>query len=221
LIPVLVVVMGGAALVSGSRGGVVALLAALLAMTLGSLAGSRSRQAARLMLASALIILAGIWIGGDVLFGAIERLVEEVGQPARSGRLQIWADGLRLWRETPMLGTGLASFGMAFPRVRTLKAAVTLSHAESDWVQLLIETGVLGLGLVITTGATLVFALLRRYRHADSCRARTLSLAGSVGVIGLALHGIVNYNVPVMSNFTYLAMTVTLAATDRSNRHAP
>src|SRR3989442_893023 len=80
LIPFLVLVMGGAALVSGSRGGAVALLGALVAMTVGSLAHGRSwrGRSAGLALVTGLIVLAGVWIGGDILYRAVERLTEEL-----------------------------------------------------------------------------------------------------------------------------------------------
>src|SRR3989441_10784619 len=82
LVPFLVLVMGGAALVSGSRGGAVALLAALLAMTVGSLAHGQSWSgwAARLALGTVLIVLAGAWIGGGIRF----RTAEPAPRAARS-----------------------------------------------------------------------------------------------------------------------------------------
>ena len=125
LIPFLVLVMGGAALVSGSRGGAVALLAALLAMTVGSLAHGQSWSgwAARLALGTVLIVLAGVWIGGDIVYGTVERLAEELGRPEESPRLLVWADALKLWRSAPVLGTGFATFGVVFPPFRTLPRA--------------------------------------------------------------------------------------------------
>lgn len=213
LIPFLVLVIGGAALVSGSRGGVVALLAALLAMIAGSLAHRRSwsGRAGRLALVTALIVLAGVWIGGDILYGTVERLAEEFERPGESPRVLIWADALGLWRDAPVLGTGLATFGVAFPRFRTLAAPVVFTHAESDWVQLLTDTGVVGLGLALAAVASLGLALLRRYRQSESRWARALGLAGLVALGGAVVQGIANYNLPVMSNFIYLAMAVVLA----------
>jgi O-antigen ligase len=214
LIPFLVLVMGGAALVSGSRGGVVALLAALLAMTVGSVAHGRSwsGRAAGLALVTILVVLAGVWIGGDILYGTVERLAEELERPEESTRVRLWADALGLWRDTPVLGTGLATFGVAFPRFRTLQGPVTFTHAESDWVQLLTDTGAMGLGLALAAVASLGLVLLRRYRPTESRSARALALAGLVALGGTVVQGIANYNLPVMSNFVYLALSVSLAA---------
>jgi O-antigen ligase len=183
-------------------------------MTVGSLAHGRSwsGRATGLALVTVLIVLAGVWIGGDILYGTVERLAEELERPEESTRVLIWADALGLWRDAPALGTGLATFGVAFPRFRTLQAPVVFSHAESDWVQLLTDTGAVGLGLALAAVASLGLALLRRYRHTESRWARALALAGLVALGGTVVQGIANYNLPVMSNFIYLALAVALAA---------
>ncbi len=196
LLPLLVLVMGGAALVSGSRGGAVALLVTLVAMTLGFLAsGKRSRlRAARLLLAAALIVLTASWIGSDVLYGTVERLAEEVRRPGESLRVRVWGDALVLWSQFPLRGTGLDTFGVAFPAVRTVQAPVVFEHAESDWIQLLTDTGAVGLLLALTAVGAVARALLRR-------RPQGIALAGLVA----------HYNLPLMSNLIYLGLMVVLA----------
>jgi uncharacterized membrane protein len=211
LIPWLIFLMGGAALVSGSRGGVVALLTVLLIMvSLGSRGSWGARRAGRITLATGLIVLTGIWIGGDILYGTIEQLAEEISQPETSLRLHIWADALHVWLRFPAFGSGLASFAEVFPLVRTLPAPVTFTHAESDWVQLLIDTGAIGLLLVLLSVGMVARGLLRRYQDADSRWTRTFPLGGLVALAGAVVQGIANFNLPVMSNFVYLALAVAL-----------
>lgn len=62
----------------------------------------------------------------------MERLAEEVGQPAESGRVRIWADARGLWGAAPLLGAGPGTFGAALPIVWTVQAPVAHTHAESD-----------------------------------------------------------------------------------------
>ncbi len=212
LIPWLILLMGGAALVSGSRGGMVALITALLLMVgLGAQGRFNRGRAARLAVAAILIILAGIWIGADIFFGTIERLAEEVGRPTESVRVHLWQDALGLWGQAPVLGTGLASFEAVFPSVRTLRAPVVFTHAESDWVQLLTDTGLVGLGLALSLFAVLLVGLRARYRSAATPRGRPLALAGIVALIGAGVQGISNFNLPVMANLVYLAMVLVMA----------
>jgi O-antigen ligase len=213
LVPFLVLVMGGAALVSGSRGGMLALVAALLAMVVGSVARGSSwvGRAVRIALVSILIVLAGAWIGGDVLYGTVERLADELGRPSESPRVLIWADALSLWLGAPVLGTGLGTFGVAFAGVRTIEAPVVYSHAESDWVQLLTDTGVLGLALAVATVVSVALVLVQRLRRAEGRSARLFALAGLVVLFGAAIQGVGNYNLPVMSNLIYMALAAVLA----------
>jgi hypothetical protein len=213
LVGFFILVMGGAALVSGSRGGALALLGALAAMVLGSLAGERSwsGRAARLGVMTLLIVAAGAWISSEVFYGTIERLAEELGRPDESWRVRIWSDALGLWRSAPVVGTGLATFGVAYPRFRTIEAPVIFTHAESDWVQLLTDTGAVGLGLAFTGVALIGLSLAPRTRSAATTSSRLIALAGLVALIGTSIQAIGNYNAPVIANLLYLAGAVVLA----------
>lgn len=212
LVAFLVLVIGGAAMVSGSRGGLVSLALALVVMIgLGSQGSAGRSLAGRIALAALLAALAAVWIGGDVLSSTLERLAAEVGRPETSVRLQVWRDALALWRGAPALGTGLGSFEAAFAEVRTLPMPVTFTHAESDWVQLLTDTGAVGLGLALATGASLGLALLRRLRASRSPAGRTLALAGLVALVGMATQGLANYNLPVLALHVYLVTAMVVA----------
>jgi O-antigen ligase len=204
LIPFLVLVMGGAALVSGTRGGLVALLVALLAMMV---AGMRERTGAATRIAAygALVVLGGLWIGSDVVQGTVGRLVEELEQGSESSRLLIWSDALAVWRHAPALGTGLASFETVFPGVRTIMAPVAFTHAESDWVQILTDTGVAGLLAVLATLGVTVVSCLRLRTHT---RLDILAIGAAVAALGAAIQGVGNFSFVVMSNLLYVAVAV-------------
>jgi len=213
LIPLSIVIMGGAALASGSRGGMVALLVALSAMGIGVLAARRSwsSRAARVLLALVLVVLAGAWIAGDVVYGTAERLAEELGRPQESVRVALWADAFHMWRAAPLLGTGLGTFGFTFPRFRTIPGPRFFSHAESDWVQLLTDTGLFGLAMALLAVVSVGIVLRRMYRATDSRWKKALALAGLVALAGMLVQGMGNFNLPVMSNLLYVALLLALA----------
>jgi O-antigen ligase len=204
LIPFLVLLMGGAALVSGTRGGLVALLVTLLAMTA---AGMRERTGAATRIAAygALVVLAGLWIGSDVVQGTLGRLVEELEQGTESSRLVIWSNALGVWRHAPALGTGLATFENVFPGVRTIMAPVVFTHAESDWVQLLTDTGLVGLLAVLATLGVIVVSCLRLRTYT---RLDILAIGAAVAALGAAIQGMGNFSFVVMSNLLYVAVAV-------------
>ncbi len=212
LLRFLVLLMGGAALVSGSRGGLVAVLASVLAMAVVAAGGgSRWRRLLGLAGVAALIVLAAVWIGADVFYGTVEHLGAEVGDPERSPRVRLWADAMRLWRTAPLLGTGLGTFGVALPAFRTIGAPVVYAHAESDWVELLADTGLVGLGLALAAAVACAIPLAAG-RHGAGAGGRPLVAAGLVALLGAGLQGVANYNLPVMSNQIYVAVLLALAA---------
>jgi O-antigen ligase len=212
LIPFLILLMGGAALVSGSRGGLLALIAALVLMVgLGTQGRSGAGGAARIAVTTVLIILAAIWIGGDILWGTVTRLAEEVGRPGEGYRLRVWSDAVDLWRTAPAMGTGLGTFGVVYPQVRTIQTPAVFTHAESDWVQLFTDVGVAGVALVLAAGALLVVDLFRRWRRSQSRWSRTLALAALVTLVGTAVQGMGNFNLTVMSNLFFVATVLALA----------
>jgi len=214
LIPLLIVIMAGAALASGSRGAIVTLVAVLLAI-LGLGGGGRAGRARwiKVAVSAVLVIMAAVWIGGDVLYGTIERLLTEIERPDEGFRLRVWPDAITMWwSEAPIVGSGLGSFAVAFPRFRTLRIPAVMSHAESDWLGILVETGVIGFALVVAVAVSLGVMLLRRRRESGTYAARIRALAGLVALIGAAVQSLPNYNAPVMSNLIYLALVLTLAS---------
>jgi O-antigen ligase len=120
-----------------------------------------------------------------------------------------------------VFGTGLGPFGVVFPRVRTIEAPVVYTHAESDWVQLLTDTGVLGLALAVATVVSVALMLGQRLQQAEGRSARIFALAGLVVLFGAAIQGVGNYNLPVMSNFIYLALAVVLGVNGHDAPNSP
>jgi len=206
VLPFLALLMGAALLVSGSRGGLVSLGATLVTMTGLSVRGRAGRGRAVTIAAAGIgMLLVAVWIGADLLAATVARLSVEWTHPLDSPRLLLWADALRLWWQAPVFGTGLATFGIAYPVVRTVPSSLAFSHAESDWVQLLTDTGIVGLGLVLATGVALARRLWRRCEPSADRWAGSLALGGLAVLVGVAVHGVGNFNWPLVSLWVYLA----------------
>src|SRR2546428_9393043 len=103
------------------------------------------------------------------------------------------------WSEARVVGSGLGSFAVAFPRFRTLRAPAVMSHAESDWLGLLVETGAIGFLLAAATAVSLAVMLLRRRRRSRTDSAPLQAPAGLLAAIRAALPRLPYYNLPVMS----------------------
>jgi O-antigen ligase len=97
-------------------------------------------------------------IGYSIIFGlgnqaASQYLIERIlkgggaGKDLSGGRLQMWADCLRIWTENPVMGTGLGSrlYGVD---ENGIPFALPIHNL---WIQSLMETGLIGFTILILT----------------------------------------------------------------------
>ena len=66
-----------------------------------------------------------------------------------SGRLEIWKDVAQAWPRYPVWGTGLGSFATAANRFFRHDTGEYFAHSENEYLEILVEGGVMGLGLAL------------------------------------------------------------------------
>lgn len=150
-----------ALLESKSRGGLVAFAIGLGLFGLLTLFKLRSRvafaSAAAGALAFALLFLAfGSQVASRFHSG------DDAGIPSNV-RWNVWADAVAMWKDAPLFGHGLDSFGQIFPMYQTLKLENQIVlHPESSWLQWLAELGAVPVLLVAGIFAVFVAKNLRQ-----------------------------------------------------------
>ncbi|VVM06532.1 partial O-antigen ligase, partial [Methylacidimicrobium cyclopophantes] len=212
-LPLLLLIMAASVLTSKSRGALASLLLALLLMALWFASRGREERSGLLGVAGFTVagLLAALWISADLFLGATERLVGEALDPKEGSRLAIWSQALGLWKRFPLAGSGMGTFEPAFNLVRKVfpgNHAVT--HAESDFVQLLCDTGLVGLGLALWLFSALVFAGSRSLTKAEGRSRQRLVLGGLIALVAAAVQGIANFDLSIMANWLYVAAAVVV-----------
>lgn len=154
---------------SGSRGGLVALVAGL-AMWLALLlcrAHRRSRWVWTFAAVAGGLLLALAF--GDHL---LRRLAETPADIAsRHSKLAIWKDTLAMAWQFPVFGVGWGAFAVAFGHLKTFGGGATFWHAENEYFQGLLEGGLAGVVLF----AAVFFFVLRGVVRAAFDPARRLA----------------------------------------------
>ncbi len=127
-------------------------------------------------------------------------------------RLDLWYDSLGIAFDAPALGTGLGTYAAVIPGYRSGRAEMRAEYAESDWVQLLCETGILGILIALAFFGAIGRVASRAIEGERSQRARGLLSGLIAGVAALLVHGLYDFNLHIPSNTLLFASMVGLIA---------
>ena len=207
--------MGTAAIVSGSRSGVISLAAAIVLM---AVLNRRSRRPIRIndplesrrfrvskigpIAVIALAMIAGVvWIGATPI---LEHFGEAVDQLARSGtpdpsRATIWRDTLKMIRDYPILGAGLGAYYTIYPAYGNTPALFGLDYAHNDYLQVVAEAGVVGGLIAVWFIIAILWPISRGIQSRDPLFG-SLALAGGAGIFAVLVQSLSDTDLQIPSN---------------------
>lgn len=118
-----------------------------------------------------------------------------VHQATSISRFYTWRTVLAAWHSSPWIGTGLGSINAVFGRFQPLgiikpySLLVFPGAADNDYLQLLLETGLLGIALA-TGGLMLTLARLRHIWKQTTERQRILLAVTGGGLLAVAVQAV-------------------------------
>jgi len=205
------VFMAGTIFLSLSRGGMTAFgfEVVFLAGVLWWKNASR-RSAAILAAACLLILMFLLWLGGKSL---VERFVSfKTGDASYHTRVQIARDSIPMMKARPVMGWGLGTFTTVYPRYRSFYADVFINAAHNDYVQVLTETGALGFAAVLGFLAVVYVRGFRKLRGSGLDLTQAATLAALLGVTGILVHSLVDFNLQIPANAATFYVVAAIAA---------
>jgi len=207
-------VMGVSLLMTRSRSGVAAFVLSMMiaAVVVGRRFGAgRSRWVAIGALA---VMLVGIfaWAGADV------------SDRFRSGsvglRRVIWRDSVAVIRDFPLVGTGLNTFGTAMLSYQTTQRDQHFQEAHNDYLQILVEGGLIG-GLPAAFALVMLARAIRRRfaTHQDEAMAYWLRVGATTGLIAIGLQSLVEFSLQMPGNAVFCVVLMAIALHEAPVRH--
>ena len=208
-------IMAGTIFLSGSRGGMLALFGelALLAIVLVK---QRRDLLTALGLGVFLIIVVGLltWLGGDELLHRLATVETAHTDLSSDMRFQINRDGLHMFRNKPVLGWGLGSFPGVYPQFRSFYTNFFVNQAHNDYLQLLVEMGLLGFGTMLWFLFVLYRSAFKKIGNWPSQVSGATTLACILGFTGILVHSAVDFNLHIPANAALFYVLCTVAASD-------
>ena len=216
------ILMAGSVFLSGSRAGAATVLAQMLLVAL--LLGRKRRGAAALWTSAAVfvgVVALLFWLNGS---GLLDRFTPvRVHDELSGGRLAISRDALRMWKHHPILGFGLGNFANFYPHYRSFYTDFFVNEVHNDYVQLLVETGVVGFAAGMWFVVVLLWRGMKGWLRAEGEPAGA-QLACFVACAGILVHSFADFNLHIPANaalFYVLAMVTTVNLKNSYHRELP
>ena len=133
-------------------------------------------------------------------------------EPNDAERWTVAKAGLQLWRQRPWFGHGPGSFRLLFPAVKPESVGLFYEHAHNDYVQTLVERGLVGLALFLIAAGSLLVAALQTLRLRNDSLARGLALATIAASVAFGLHSLVDFNLQIPANLFWFQVCLLLGA---------
>lgn len=185
-----------ATIYSLSRGGIISFIVPFCFLLYfiyrraGSPAQLRTLYMSVFFVVAALIVLF-LWWGTYRLVGDISSF-EGISDSGHF-RLRLWMDSLKIVGSFPLLGTGLGTYEFIIPSFVSFPGSVRFEFAENDYLQLLVETGIIGFSIVLVW----LFLFFKRSARILSNPIHVIPrtrLGGMFALFALLLNSIVSFN---------------------------
>jgi O-antigen ligase len=206
-------VMVGTIFLSGSRGGMIAILFELIVLTFILVKQKRNLQTA-IVLGVFLLIVVGLltWLGGAQLMERMGTVSTAHRDVTERMRVEINRDGFRMFLSRPIFGWGLGTFPVVYPQFRSFYTNFFVNEAHDDYLQLLVEMGVLGFGVMLWYVFVAYRTAFKKIKNWTSDISGAVALACTLGFTGILVHSAVDFNLQIPANAALFYVFCTLAA---------
>lgn len=208
-----IALMGIALLLSGSRGGLVALIAAVFFLVILT-AKTKNTNQFILKIGLAVLLIATIVVGSILIGGesSLTRFAETANsQDFSTSRTHIWSVTLKIILNNLPFGAGLGAFGVAYTPFDTLNGLERVEQAHNDYLEVLACAGIVGLII----GGFFIYRLFRtgleNIKTSNTFR-RGVCAGALAGCFAILVHSLFDFVLHTTAISVLFLMLVSLVA---------
>jgi O-antigen ligase len=196
---------------SGSRGGLLALLLELAFIAVLWMRQNRTKPVA----------LAGVSLT-LLTVGLLAAMAPPVATNHMlslrdASRLLIYRDSINMFLAHPLLGSGLGTFSAVFPHYRVFYDGFITNHAHNDYLEQLLDTGLVGLAIAAWFVVELFRHGLRNVFGRQSTPSARISTAALAACTGFLFHSFTDFNLHIPANAALFYVVCAIAAVPALN----
>lgn len=199
--------MAASLLMTRSRSAMACFAVAVVACGLAVWRRSGSRRNAALAMGGlvGLMVLALAWAGADADVG---RFVTETDSAQL--RLRVWRLALDIFRDFPVLGSGINTFGTATILYQRDGGAHYI-EAHNDYLQLLAEGGIVMAAVFAVALVAVSAAIARRFRDDSDRESYWVRVGAVIGLLAIGLQSVVEFSLQMPGNAALFVVLLAMA----------
>lgn len=205
-------------LATASRGGFLALVGTMVVLIV--MIGMKvSGRAAMFGTVAAIALAIGglIWLGLGTSVKARLDTLRDIERITDS-RPQHWADTIRAVADFPVLGTGLGTYRYAHRPYQSHRSIVTYFNADNEYVEWIVEGGLVGIAIVLAFAVHLLFVSRRLLARKYGPAAIDVGTMLLLGLVGQATLAVTDFGISLPANMLLAAAIVGMATGHATTR---
>lgn len=212
-----IALMGVALLLSGSRGGLVAMIAGVILMIFVTTRSHGYKKIAlRAGLAAvfvAVVIAGSIYVGGE---SSLTRIAETAtSKDVTTDRTHIWGITLKIITANFPLGAGIGAFGQAYTPFDDYSGLERVEQAHNDYLQVLADAGLVGAVIAGFFLVTLVITIRRNINRENVFR-KGVATGAAGGIFAILVHSTFDFVLHTTAiSLMFILLLVLLVASGR------
>lgn len=202
-----------------SRGGIISLcISAGFCFLMITLKHGTFRSAGNTVVLLILLLLISVgWFGWKPIFKEFEKTRNDKGEIAEN-RPIYWKDGVNVFKDFPVTGTGMGTFGSIYPKYQSKSFGRRLTHAHNDYIEFLVNGGIVGFLLFFGFFATIIYKSYKVFLKRREPYSIFIYIGSISGIIAILLHSITDFNLQIGANGLYLFFLAGLAVSASHTR---
>ena len=150
-----------------------------------------------------MVILSLSWFNWNSTFGRIGQATNS-RETFNEKHLTYWKDGIRILKSFPVTGVGFGNLGVIYPRYKTSFNPRSLLHVHNDYLELLIEGGIIALILMGWFVFDLLYASFKEFNNRRERYSIYLFLGCFTAIVSTFISSITGFGFHIGANALYM-----------------